>query len=207
MRSCCQPDRDGPSFLQGRAHRVGTCSVTLGQREGAQRHWKRWSAWCSRRLRQSQCGRPARQVCSRSWHGSDVRSDRTGCIPIRRKRAPGPFARRRLRFVRSRLASGREHAPSSDVDVAGGRCLIDVRSVQLSSAPLAGRESVVTAERRGKGVGRGVAGARGHLRERQLASAGGDLEPASCASRSGTAWVPDRVPAESFAQRLPVTAR
>jgi hypothetical protein len=39
------------------------------------------------------------------------------------------------------------------VDVVDARCLIDVGSVQLSLAPLAGRASVVTAEGRGKGVG------------------------------------------------------
>src|SRR5260370_2748142 len=66
---------------------------------------------------------------------------------------------------------GRKRAPSSGVDVADGRCLSDVGSIQLLWAPLAGRASVVTAERRGKGVRRGVAGARGDLRERQFAGA------------------------------------
>jgi hypothetical protein len=69
------------------------------------------------------------------------------------------------------LVSERSSAPSSGVDVVGGRCLIDVGAVQLPLAPLAGRATVVAAERRGKGVGRRVAGARGDLRERQLASA------------------------------------
>ena len=101
----------------------------------------------------------------------------------------------------------REKAPSPGVDVVGERCLGDVGSVQLSFAPLAGRASVVAAERRGEGVGRGVAGARGDLRERQLAGCAGDRAPASCASRSGTASVPDRVPAERFARRPPVTGR
>jgi hypothetical protein len=72
---------------------------------------------------------------------------------------------------RGRVSGRRKQAPSSDVDVVDGRCLIDVGSVQLAFAPLAGRASVVTAERRGKGVGRGEAGARGDLRERQLAGA------------------------------------
>jgi hypothetical protein len=62
-------------------------------------------------------------------------------------------------------------APSSGVDVVGGRCLIDIGSVQLSLAPLAGRASVVAAKRGGKGVRRGVAGVFGDLRKRQLASA------------------------------------
>src|ERR1700730_2074976 len=69
------------------------------------------------------------------------------------------------------MDKSRTNSPSSGVDVVGGRCLIDVGSVQLSLAPLAGRASVVTTERRSEGVGRGVAGARGDLRERQLAGA------------------------------------
>ena len=67
-------------------------------------------------------------------------------------------------------ASGRDW-PSSRVDVVGACCLIDVGSVEFSLAPLAGRASVMAPKRRGEGVGRGVAGAGGDLRERQLASA------------------------------------
>jgi hypothetical protein len=80
MRSCCQPDRDGPSFLQGRAQRAGTCSVTLGQREAPSATGNDARLGARLGYGQSRCGRPARHVCSRSWHGSDVRSDRTGCI-------------------------------------------------------------------------------------------------------------------------------
>ena len=41
----------------------------------------------------------------------------------------------------------------------------------LPFAPIAGWDPVVTAERRGEGVGRGIAGACADLRERQLAGA------------------------------------
>jgi hypothetical protein len=70
---------------------------------------------------------------------------------------------------------GRRHR---GVDVVGGRCLIDAGLVQLLLAPLTGRASMVTAERRGEGVGRGIAGARRDLRERQFA--GAQVIPGQC---------------------------
>jgi hypothetical protein len=110
-----------PFFTAGRREQERTWSAG-----GAQRHWKRCSAWCSPRLRViAVCGRPARHVCSRSWHGSDVRSDRTGCIQFPQS-GPRPFERRRPRFVQGERRLRRSTRARSFA-TAGVACLMHTR--------------------------------------------------------------------------------
>src|SRR5260370_11359834 len=56
---------------------------------------------------------------------------------------------------RGRVPAARKQAPSSGVDVVGGHCLIDVRSIQLLFAPLGRRASLVAAGSRRESGRRG----------------------------------------------------